>query len=98
MNMIIIFLLGMLAFPALIKAQLAIRHRMNTGKAVLVNRKVAGYVVVVRYNGVKRYASVVDLEMGSRAHYSKDDAKQEVIDRFTGQATTARPARDLAFR
>ena len=101
-TLIITFFIGLISAPIGINAQHKLINRINTGKPVKLAGKVIGYVVVVRYNGVKRWASVVDHKVGLRAFYNRNEAVNDVTNRHLDNNesvksnTPSRP-RDLHF-
>ena len=101
-TLIITFFIGLISAPIGINAQHKLINRINTGKPVKLAGEVIGYTVVVRYNGVKRWASVVDHKPGTRAFYNKDEAVNDVTNRHldnSNEVKNNRPARprDLHF-
>jgi len=98
MNLYIAFLIGMLSFPVMIKVIEKSQRRLNTGVPVKVDGEVIGHVIVVRYAGIKRYASCIEYNVGTRAFYDKDSARQDVVNRWSGRGEIPTgPMRDFAF-
>ena len=100
--LIITFLVGLISFPIGINTKHKVINRMNTGKPVKLAGEVIGYVVVVRYNGIKRWTSVVNQKVGLRAFYNQDEAISDVTNRHLENVNPSennRPARprDLHF-
>ena len=101
-EIIITFLVGLISFPIGINTKHKIQERRNTGKPVKLAGEVIGYTVVVRYNGVKRWTSVVNQKVGLRAFYNQDEAISDVTNRHrennneVRSNTPSRP-RDLHF-
>ena len=100
--LIITFLVGLISFPIGINTKQKLEERRNTGKPIYMAGNKIGYVIVVRYNGVKRWASVVDHKPGTRAFYNKDEAISDVTNRHLENVNPSennRPARprDLHF-
>lgn len=85
MNLLIAFLIGMLSFPVMIKLIEKAQRRINSGTPVKVDGEVVGHIIVVRYGGVKRFASCLEYVVGTRAYYDKESARQEVINRWSGR-------------
>ena len=79
--LIVTFVIGMISFPVAINVKQKVQERRNTGKPIYMAGNKIGYVVVIRYNGVKRWASVVDHKPGTRAFYNKDEAVNDVTNR-----------------
>ena len=100
--LIITFIIGLISFPIGINIKQKVQERRNTGKPIYMAGNKIGYVIVVRYNGVKRWASVVDHKAGTRAFYNKDEAINEVTNRHLDNSNEvksnmpSRP-RDLHF-
>ncbi len=100
--LIITFLIGLISFPIGINTKQKVQQRRNTGKPVKLAGEVIGYVVVVRYNGIKRWTSVVDHKVGLRAFYNPNEAVNDVTNRHLDNSNEvksnmpSRP-RDLHF-
>jgi len=99
---IITFFIGMISAPIGWNTRHKLINRFNTGKPVKLAGEVIGYTVVVRYNGVKRWTSVVDHKVGLRAFFNKDEAVSDVTNRHletVNPSENNRPARprDLHF-
>ena len=99
---IITFFIGMISAPIGWNVQHKLINRINTGKPVKLAGEVIGYVVVVRYNGIKRWTSVVNQKVGLRAFYNQDEAISDVTNRHLENVNPSennRPARprDLHF-
>jgi hypothetical protein len=70
-----VFLLGFSAYTIQYHVKSAITNRRLYGKPIMVGRKRAGHVVVLRYNGWKKYAYVNDMGDLSKFHYlDRDEA------------------------
>lgn len=99
--LIITFLVGLISFPIGINTKQRLQERRNTGKPIYMAGNKIGYVIVVRYNGVKRWASVVDHKPGTRAYYNKDEAVNDVTNRHLEnnevKSNTPPRARELHF-
>jgi hypothetical protein len=68
-----VFLLGFSAYTIQYHVKSAIRNHLLYGKKVMVGRKRAGHVVVIRYNGCKKYAYVDEMGNLSKIHYFERD-------------------------
>ena len=100
--LIITFVIGMISFPVAINTKQKVQERRNTGKPVKLAGEVIGYVIVVRYNGIKRWTSVHNQKVGTRAYYNQDEAISDVTNRHletVNPSENNRPARprDLHF-
>lgn len=85
--MAIAFIIGILSPFVYSKAHNAVTTRLNYGQKVKNGAgEIAGYVVTVRFNGMKRYGTVVGYEMGKRLTHDKDEAKATVLARYHGLA------------
>jgi hypothetical protein len=70
-----VFLLGFSAYSIQYQIRSAVRNHLLYGKKVMVGRKCAGHLVVLRYNGWKKYAYVNDMGDLSKFHYlDRDEA------------------------
>lgn len=78
---IITFFIGMISAPIGWNLQHKLINRINTGKPVKLAGEVIGYVVVVRYNGIKRWTSVHNQKVGLRAFFNQDEAISDVTNR-----------------
>lgn len=99
--LIITFITGMISFPIGINTKQKVQERRNTGKPIKLAGEVIGYVVVIRYNGVKRWTSVVNHKVGLRAFYNKHEAVNDVTNRHLEnnevKSNTPPRARELHF-
>ena len=99
--LILTFVIGMISFPVAINVKQKVQERRNTGKPIYMAGNKIGYVVVIRYNGVKRWASVVDHKVGLRAYYNQDEAVNDVTNRHLEnsevKSNTPPRARELHF-
>lgn len=68
-NAILFILIGSLLVVFYQYAHAEISHRMNYGKKVHVDRRVAGYVVSCRFNGSKKYFYIDEFGERSKDHY-----------------------------
>jgi len=92
MNTIIItFILGMLAFPAVTVLGRKAQTRINTGSPVKLHGKTLGHVIIVRHSGCKRYSAVVNYELG-RLFYTRNEAEADVVDRSMAKFEERRPS------
>ena len=74
-----VFLLGFASYTLYNRIRSAIWNRRYFGKKVMVGDKIAGYTVVLRYRGNKKYA-YVDHHFGdlSKQHFfERDEAEAE---------------------
>lgn len=85
MNILISFLIGMISFPVMIKLIEKAQRRINSGTPVKVDGEVVGHVIVIRYAGVKRFASCIDYSVGTQAYYDRESARQDVVNRWSGR-------------
>jgi len=64
--------------------EMAVRHRMNFGKKIIANRREAGYVVKIRYNGSKKYMYVNEMgNLSKETYWNRDDAVEACRHEFT---------------
>ena len=98
---IITFFIGMISAPIGWNLQHKLINRINTGKPVKLAGEVIGYVVVVRYNGIKRWTSVHNQKVGLRAFFNHDEAISDVTNRHLEnnevKSNTPPRARELHF-
>ena len=78
----------------------AIKTRLNNGQKVHFDGKIAGYIVVCRYNGNKKYFFVdEDMNLNTTSHYERSTARkacrQQFIDKITA-VNNSRP-RSMSF-
>lgn len=86
-GMITIAILGAVTYVVTAYTIEAIAERVNYGKEVRVNRRLAGHIVTCRFNGSKRYFYVDSHSIIQTGEYffTKDDARQACINKYLEQ-------------
>jgi len=79
-----VFLLGFSAYTIQYHVKSAITNRRLYGKKVMVGQKRAGHVVIIRYNGCKKYMCVNEMgNLCKETYWNRDDAIEACRNAFS---------------